>query len=129
MEMKLKPFDLEAAKAGAPVVTRDGRPVRILTYDARRPRPIVALVDNGDYDDVETYMENGGSMPSKETAEDLFIAPVKRSGWMNMYREGIKVRGSEAGTLYRTKEEAIASIDYSNEEMPYVATAFAEWEE
>lgn len=33
MTKKLKPFDLEASKAGAPVMTRDGRPVRILAFD------------------------------------------------------------------------------------------------
>jgi hypothetical protein len=32
MEYKFKPFDLEAAKAGAPVMTRAGRPARILSY-------------------------------------------------------------------------------------------------
>lgn len=30
---KLKPFDLEKAKQGAKVVTRDGRPVRIICWD------------------------------------------------------------------------------------------------
>ena len=32
MEYKFKPFDLEAAKAGSPVMTRAGRPARILSY-------------------------------------------------------------------------------------------------
>ena len=35
MEKKLKPFDLEAAKAGAKVITRDGRPVRIICFDRK----------------------------------------------------------------------------------------------
>ena len=32
----LKPFDFEAAKAGKPVCTRDGRKVRIICFDAKR---------------------------------------------------------------------------------------------
>lgn len=32
--MKTIPFDIDKAKAGARVVTRDGKPVRILCYDA-----------------------------------------------------------------------------------------------
>lgn len=35
MEYKFKPFDLEAAKAGAPVMTRAGRPARILAFDLK----------------------------------------------------------------------------------------------
>jgi len=31
--VKMKPFNLEAALAGAPVVTRDGRPVKIAGYN------------------------------------------------------------------------------------------------
>lgn len=29
----MKPFDIELAKQGKPVCTRDGRPVKILCYD------------------------------------------------------------------------------------------------
>ncbi len=43
MEIKFKPFDLEAAKNGAPVVTRDGQPVRIICFDKQGGCPIVVL--------------------------------------------------------------------------------------
>lgn len=43
---KLKLFDLEAAKAGRPVCTRDGRKVRIVSFDMKDKRPIVALIGN-----------------------------------------------------------------------------------
>lgn len=32
-KLNLRPFDLEAAKAGKPVCTRDGRKVRIICFD------------------------------------------------------------------------------------------------
>lgn len=47
----MKKFDLEKAKAGAPVCTRDGRPVRILCYDLKGgDYPIVACAER---DNVE----------------------------------------------------------------------------
>jgi hypothetical protein len=43
----LKPFDLEAAKAGKPVCTRDGRKARIICFNAKTlcDYPIIALVE------------------------------------------------------------------------------------
>lgn len=39
----MKPFDIEAAKAGAAVQTARGNPVRILTFDRAHEFPIMAL--------------------------------------------------------------------------------------
>ncbi len=49
MKQKFKPFDLEAAKAGAPVMTRDGRPARILAFDLKADEyPIAAAIESYD---------------------------------------------------------------------------------
>ena len=40
----MKEFDLELAKAGFPVKTRDGKKARILCFDRIASTPIVALV-------------------------------------------------------------------------------------
>lgn len=43
----MKPFNLEVAKAGAALITRDGRSARIICYDritGKWPGPIIALV-------------------------------------------------------------------------------------
>lgn len=42
----MKSFDLEAAKNGAPVCTRDGKPARIICFDRKSTSnfPIIALV-------------------------------------------------------------------------------------
>lgn len=47
---KSKPFNLEQAKAGKPVYTRDGRKARIICFDAKTlgDYPIIALVENAD---------------------------------------------------------------------------------
>ena len=37
MKRNTKPFDLEAAKAGAKVMTQDGQPVTIIKFDVKHP--------------------------------------------------------------------------------------------
>ena len=67
----LKPFDLEAAKAGKPVCTRDGRKARIISFDRKFlfkgvSYPIIALVeDTAKEETVYGYNEKG-----KVTAAD-----------------------------------------------------------
>lgn len=47
-KLNLKPFDLEAAKAGKPVCTRDGRKARIICWDKKGNYPIVALIQENE---------------------------------------------------------------------------------
>ena len=54
-----KPFDVEAAKRGAKVETRDGRPVRIVCYDRKSNYPIIALVNYGDEELTSAYSIEG----------------------------------------------------------------------
>ena len=50
----MKPFDLEKAKAGASICTRDGSKARIVCFDADNDRfPIVVLIK--DSDDSDEY--------------------------------------------------------------------------
>lgn len=126
MKTNLKPFDLAAAKAGAKVVTRDGRSVRIISYDMRSCFPIVALIECGDHEEIETCKNNGRAFPAREDGGDLFITPVKRRGWINIYRNPDAVRDSWGRVVYVTREEAVENIARDKK---YVATAFAEWEE
>lgn len=43
---KMKPFDLEKAKAGHPVCTKMGEPVKIIYFDAVGVQPIIGLLDD-----------------------------------------------------------------------------------
>lgn len=59
---KFKPFDLEQAKAGKPVCTRDGRKARIIYFDAKlKNYSIVALVkEKGSTQEyLHTYTNEG----------------------------------------------------------------------
>lgn len=76
----MKPFDLEAAKRGEPVVTRDGRPVRIICFDANSDAPIVALVQllknvnkDNDTEYVFSYDLKGRYLQAEETELDLMM--------------------------------------------------------
>lgn len=76
--MRTKHFDLEAAKAGAKVVTRDGRPARIICFDKKDPDyPIVALVsetkDIKSPEVIYIYQEEGRYFSTQENDRDLFL--------------------------------------------------------
>lgn len=62
------PFDIDKAKAGAQVVTRSGKKVRILTFDKRinhahedptHEDPIVGLINDGLSESVATFTHKG----------------------------------------------------------------------
>ena len=72
----LRPFDLEKAKAGAKIQTKDGRDARIICYDKRNADGyhIVALVKALDGDEIlETYRRDGRHCRMSEEDFDLRI--------------------------------------------------------
>lgn len=100
----LKPFNLEAALQGKPVVTRDGRPVKIAGYnpDANEEMTIVGWINGC----PESWSSDGRYRISKiDSNTDLFMLAETVTLWVNVY----EVDGSiETGTLtYDTEEEAI----------------------
>ena len=97
---KFKPFDVEAAKAGDPVCTRDGRPARIICFNRVSDKfPIIALVMNTENrEDVYYYDNNGKDCHNKEKDYDLVMKPKIKTGWINVHKEN---------GLYKTEEDAI----------------------
>lgn len=69
----MKPFDLEAAKRGAAVCTRDRSCVRIVCTDCRGEDPIVALVNYKIGEDVYIYNSRGRYYRSADSDLDLFM--------------------------------------------------------
>lgn len=63
------------------VVTRNGLNVRILCTDRNSIYPIVALIGNNCH--INTYLENGKDS-SNLINLDLFFAPEKHEGWVNV---------------------------------------------
>ena len=118
----LKPFDLEAAKAGKSVCTRDGRKARIICFDKISGDDcykIVACVTafNGDFEEVVIYGIDGYLVDSQNPKEeDLMMLPEKKEGWVNVYKNQIHDTPKSA-------EEGHKGI------IDYIKTIRVEWEE
>jgi len=123
-KLNLKEFDLEAAKAGKPVCTRDGRKARIICFDAKCNKPIVALIYDCNKETVLQYLENGRFFVDQIDKYDLMMFPQKKEGWINIYTS---YDGIETGiSVYETKEIAKKGVDNS---VSYLGTIKIEWEE
>ena len=126
----MKPFNLEQAKAGAPVCTRGGQPVRIVCYALKGHKnyPILALVESPvGVESTVSYTLNGHHSLDSETGIDLMMASVKREGWVNLYTCHSGATATDQCTLYQSEKEARSQIIEGNG--VYVATVKIEWEE
>ena len=126
----MKQFNLKEylANPSRKVVTRDGRNVKIISTDMNcKNYPIVALVQICDKyytEKVNTYTEDGELDIERPYSDDLFFAPEKHEGWINVYRNNDS--HTYAGAVYDSKEDAEKRkiIDEN-----YVTTIKIEWEQ
>lgn len=126
-KLNLKPFDLEAAKAGKPVCTRDGRKARIICFDAKCNKPIVALIYDCNKETVFQYLESGRFFVDQIDKYDLMMFPQKKEGWVNVYKSyNVGKKIPCMASIYPTKEEAKKSSVVG---FDYVDTVKIEWEE
>lgn len=115
-----RPFNLELAKAGKPVCTRDGRKARVICFDLKdEPYPIVAAVGNDSSETLLCYTTNGEIVAGNKCDKDLMMLSEKKEGWINVYA---------LNTCYSSKEEAEENIDRDYED-EYVRTVKISWEE
>ena len=93
----MKPFSLEAAKRGEPIVCRDGTPAKFIAYvpEARPACRVVVLA--GDF--VVTEAVDGRRWTDVESDTDIFMAPKKRTVWLNLY-------SNEAARMHPTQRAA-----------------------
>ena len=124
----MKPFNLQEFKKNPSrkVVTRDGKATaRIICTDCKSEYPIIALLSYSENSEgCEAYTEDGRFSIGEEGNSDLFFAPEKKDGWMNIYRYANDLQNS---CIYDTKEEAElhTKILCNN----YVATVKVTWDE
>ena len=89
-KLNLKPFDLQKAREGKPVCTRDGRKARIICFDRRGDKfPIVALLDgcNKKHSEVAVTFTNEGLFEiGEKSSNDLMMLPEKKEGWINIIK-------------------------------------------
>ena len=123
----MKKFNLKEylANPSKKIVTREGKPVRIICTDVKGiSYSVLALVDKGDYEVPTLYTKKGEyNLETTEYSYDLFFAPEKHEGWANVYKSGF---GWSLGTsIWQTKEEAKKWVGAAD----YATTIKIEWEE
>lgn len=123
----MKPFDINLAKAGKPVCTRDGRKAKVLCYDFKQNEeyPILVAVENKDGKEYALLYSNDGiSERYKSSNNELVMFLEKKEGWVNVYKKGKNryVRG-----IFHDKDEAIRDISKKIGEL--VDTIKINWEE
>ena len=130
----MEQFSLEKylANPSRKVVTGDGRNARIICTDRRDigrliEHPIVALVET-DFKGKEItayYTREGRYADDNISKYDLFFAPEKHEGWINIYRSEYEDY-YQGKIIYSSKEDAIKR----GEKTPYyITTTKIEWEE
>lgn len=126
----MKQFNLQEylANPNRQVVTRDGQKVRIVCTDRKNhdSQPIIALVETDEDDERVRSFEIDGkwSVDGLESNFDLFFAPTKHEGWMNLYKKNF---GLVIGDLVHNSEEVAKKIAAGDED--YITTIKVEWEE
>ena len=125
----LKPFDLDEAKAGKPVCTRDGRKARIICFDRIDARPILALVPStdGKGEMVFDYFISGKRIANAlESNLDLMMLSEKKGGWVNIVR-GNDGKSYMGRGIFQSKEEAENTIKAFSDNL--IDTVKINWEE
>ena len=104
----MRQFNLEEylANPNKKIITGSGKSVRIIcTNKLDSTTPIIALIYKGAEEVIQLYTKEGKITDKYPCFEyDLFFAPVKKSGWINLYKINSTI--SPGIRVYDTKEEA-----------------------
>lgn len=125
----MKPFNLEEylANPSRKVVTRNGREVRIICTDRKGDCPIVALIKkcDGNSEIVASYSKDGVTNEYANALYDLFFAPEKKEGWVNVYK-GNRFNRVLGAVIFSNEEDAKNAVGNKED---YITTVKIEWEE
>lgn len=107
-----KPFDLQKAMAGEPVVTRDGRSYKFGAYnpEADKGFELIGWISGIG----KLHYSSGKYRSSYETDSDLFMAAKTQKVWVNLWR------GVSSGYIYtyehKTERDAklCSNINYTH---------------
>ena len=105
------------------VITRDGKPVKILCTNLVSDKPVTAQIDGTGYS--LSYTKDGKCSLCQNSIDDLFFKPEKHEGWINLYRNEDGISWISPN-YFKSKEEA------EKEGKAYtcsVTTIKIEWEE
>ena len=123
----MKPFNLEEylKNPTKKVITGSGKSVRIVcTNKLDSTTPIIALIYKGSEEVIQLYTKEGRITSKYPCFEhDLFFAPEKKEGWINLFKVNSTMT---TGEVYNTEEEAKSAIAKS---LVYISTVKIEWEQ
>ena len=124
----LKEFDLESAKSGKPVCTRDGRKARIICFDRKSETPITALVTELNGIEAVYSYPNNGIWDSTENTNgcDLMMLTERKEGWVNVYKE-IEEEYYTDKIIHKTEKIALDAA--CSDSYNYIDTIKISWEE
>ena len=121
----MRPFNLDEylKNPNKKVVTREGRSVTILCTNFLSSEPIVAEIKELNCSmSFDTNGRHSNNSITRNPSIDLFFAPEKKEGWINLFRDPTD-NEVYCSKVYPTKEKAMDSICAA------YATVKIEWEE
>ena len=127
----MKQFNLEEylANPSRKVVTRDGRSVKIHCTNYVNAYPVIAEIEGSS--ESHSYTKYGTLLFDVDSSDDLFFAPEKHEGWVNIYKAaapretlGYLQTRYMGSCIWPTEEAAKTAADADN-----VVTIKIEWEE
>ena len=126
----MKPFNLDLAKSGHPIVIRAGRPARFIAHVpevANSATRVIVSVDegNGLYS-LKTYFESGKYIDGEENGDDLLHPVVKKSGWINLFAAIDNPDTRLGSKVWKSREYAEMS---GKPQRGYITTIEIHWEE
>ena len=127
----MRPFNLEEylKNPSKKMVTRSGYNARIICTDRKdADYPIIALVSRESIEKESTlyYTKEGRFYVNGLSESDLFFAPKKREGWVNVFK------GADCNTyvgdsyIFKSEEDAEKE---GKTHKSYIGTIKIEWEE
>ena len=124
----MRQFNLEEAKAGKPVQTKEGDDVRLLCFDRHNQEyPLIGLIQLEDGDEeIKTYTSEGKVLAECESDSDLFMKPDIKERWINLYWDDALQAHCPGAVAFISEEKAKEGISpYKN----HVATVKVAWED
>lgn len=100
------PFDLEAAKRGEPLITRDGRKVDFIAHLENKniSHPVTAYIH--ETAGACSFTEDGVFFKDRDDCNNLFMAPKpKITVWVNVFSN--ELDGVSNALIFKTKEKAL----------------------
>ena len=122
----MRQFDLTEylANPNKKVVTRDGRNVKIYCTNYYYQHPIIAQIEGEERS--HAFHETGHYNICGESTGDLFFAPEKHEGWINIFKSSNDIAFLGQSRIFESKEDA--QKDGKDCES-YISTVKVEWED